>query len=147
MKTKILLVDDNPDCRKVFGLYLRYMGYELSEAKTGHEGIEHAKNACPDLMILDLGLPDMSGLQVLALLKQDSTTAGIPVVVQTAWAMDNIRTKALQAGAAAFLVKPTSPIVLNETIKMILDQTLSTPMRDYRRERNLHSWPRDNPGA
>lgn len=126
MKTKILLVDDNPDCRKIFGLYLRHMGYELSEAKTGREGIERAKNACPDLMILDLGLPDMSGLQVLALLKQDSTTAGIPVVVQTAWAMDNIRTKALQAGAAAFLVKPTSPIVLNETIKMLLDRTLST---------------------
>jgi CheY-like chemotaxis protein len=77
-------------------------------------------------MILDLGLPDMSGLEVLALLKQDSTTAGIPVVVQTAWAMDNIRTRALQAGASAFLVKPTSPVVLNETIKMILDPILST---------------------
>jgi len=126
MKTKILLVDDNPDCRKIFGLYLRYMGYELSEAKTGHEGIEHAKNARPELMILDLGLPDMSGLEVLALLKQDSTTAGIPVVVHTAWAMDNIRTRALQAGASAFLVKPTSPVVLNETIKMILDPILST---------------------
>ena len=125
MKTKILLVDDNPDCRKIFGLYLRHIGYELSEAKTGHEGIEQAKNACPDLMILDLGLPDMSGLQVLAWLKQDSATAAIPVVVQAAWAMDNIRTKALQAGAAAFLVKPTSPVVLHETIKMILNPTLS----------------------
>ena len=127
MKTKILLVDDNPDCRRIFALYLRNMGYELIEAETGHEGIEHAKNARPDLMILDLGLPDMSGLEVLALLKQDSTTAGIPVVVQTAWAMDNIRTRALQAGAAAFLVKPTSTVVLNETIEMILDPTLSRP--------------------
>lgn len=102
------------------------MGYELIEAKTGHEGIEHAKSARPELMILDLGLPDMSGFQVLTLLKQDSTTAGIPVVVQTAWAMDNIRTRALRAGAAAFLVKPIAPVVLNETIKLILDPTLST---------------------
>ena len=43
MKTKILLVDDNPDCRKIFGLYLRHIGYELSEAKTGHEGISKRK--------------------------------------------------------------------------------------------------------
>lgn len=126
MKTTILLVDDNPDCRQIFGLYLRNMGYELIEAKTGNEGIEQAKSARPNLIILDLGLPDMSGLQVLALLKQDSTTAAIPVVVQTAWAMDNIRTKALQAGAAAFLVKPTVFVVLNDNIKMILDPTLST---------------------
>jgi len=126
MKTQILLVDDNPDCRKIFGLYLRYMGYELSEAKSGREGIEHAKNARPDLMILDLGLPDMTGFEVLEMLKRDSTTAAIPVIVQTAWAMDNIRTRALQAGAAAFLVKPTSPVVLNETIKLILAPILST---------------------
>jgi two-component system, cell cycle response regulator DivK len=126
MKTTILIVDDNPDCRQIFGLYLRNMGYELIEAKTGNEGIEHAKSARPNLIILDLGLPDMSGLQVLALLKQDSATAAIPVVVQTAWAMNNIRTRALQAGAAAFLVKPTVFVVLNDKIKMILDPTIST---------------------
>ena len=126
MITKILFVDDNPDCRQIFRLYLRNMGYELIEAKTGHEAVELAKTARPDLMILDLGLPDMSGFQVLALLKQDSTTDAIPVVVQTAWAMHNIRTRALREGAAAFLVKPTAPNVLNDTIRTILDPILST---------------------
>jgi two-component system, cell cycle response regulator DivK len=126
MITKILFVDDNPDCRQIFRLYLGNMGYELIEAKTGHEAVELAKTARPDLMILDLGLPDMSGFQVLALLKQDSTTDAIPVVIQTAWAMDNIRTRALREGAAAFLVKPTAPNVLNDTIRTILDPILST---------------------
>jgi len=126
MKTKILVVEDNPDCLQMFGFFLRHMGYEPIEAQDGREAIYYAKNARPDLIILDWGHPDMSGLDVLALLKQDSTTSGIPVVVLTAMAMDNIRTKALQAGAAAFLVKPTSPPVLDEIIKMVLDPTLST---------------------
>ena len=126
MKTKILIVEDNPDCRKIFGFYLRNMGYEPIEAQDGREGIYYAKNSRPDLIILDWGLPDMNGLDVLALIKQDSTTSGIPVVVLTAMAMDNIRIKAIQAGAAAFLVKPTSPVVLDEIIKMVLDPTLST---------------------
>jgi len=126
MKAKILLVEDNPEWRQIFGRYLRNRGYELNEAKTGQKAVEQAKTARPDLIILDLGLPDMSGLELLAMLKQDSTTGAIPVVVQTAWAMDNIKTRALQAGAAAFLVKPTAPVVLNDTIKMILTTTLAT---------------------
>jgi DNA-binding response OmpR family regulator len=126
MKTKILIVEDNPDCRQIFAFYLRNMGYEPCEAKTGRDGVDLAKNTRPDLIILDLGLPDMNGLDVLALLKQDLTTAGIPVVVLTGMAMDHIRIKTLQAGAAAFLVKPTPPVVLDETIKMVLDPTLST---------------------
>lgn len=126
MKNKILIVEDNPDCRQIFAFHLRNMGYEPCEAQTGRDGVDRAKNARPSLIILDLVLPDVSGLDVLALLKQDSTTCGIPVVVLTAIAMHDIRTKALQAGAAAFLLKPISPVVLDETIKMILDPTLST---------------------
>ena len=121
MKARILLVEDNADWREIVGRYLRNRRYQLSEAMTGQQALERAKTARPDLMILDLGLPDMSGLEVLALLQQDATTSVIPVIVQTAWLTDNIKTKALQAGAASFLVKPTAPVVLNDTIQMILD--------------------------
>lgn len=126
MKNKILIVEDNPDCRHILAFYLRNMGYEPHEAQTGRDGVDWAKNARPSLIILDFALPDMNGLDVLALLKQDSTTCGIPVVILTAMTMHDIRTKALQAGAAAFLLKPTSPVVLDKTIKMVLDPTLST---------------------
>ncbi len=126
MKTKILIVEDNPDGRQIFAFYLRNMGYEPIEAQDGREGIYYAKNTRPELIILDLGLPDMSGLEVLAVIKQDPTTSGIPVVVLTAMAMDRIRIKASQVGAAAFLVKPTPPVVLDETIKRLLDPTLAT---------------------
>lgn len=126
MKKRILLVEDNPDCRQIFGFYLRHMGYELIEALDGREGISYAKNARPDLIILDLGLPDMNGFAVLASLKQEPATREVPVVILTAMAVEATKAKALKAGAEAFLPKPISPVVLNETIREFFDPIRST---------------------
>jgi len=114
------------------------MGYEAIEAQSGREGIECARNAHPNLIILDLGLPDISGLEVLALLKQDSTTVGIPIIVYTAWATHTIRAKALNAGADAVLFKPHRPAVLNETIKTILELPRSTSDVNWLARTDVH---------
>jgi len=117
MITKILLVDDNPDCRQVFRLYLRNLGYDLIKAKTGHEAVELAKTDRPDLMILDWGFPDYERLPGSCIAQagfNNKRNSGRRS--ETAWAMDNIRTRTLREGAAACLVKPTAPNVLNDTI-------------------------------
>ncbi len=99
MKTRILMIEDNPDCRQMLGFYLRHLGYDPIEAFDGGQGIYYATNARPELIILDLGLPDMGGMEVLTVLKQDPSTTKTPVVILTAMATDELETKALRAGA------------------------------------------------
>lgn len=103
---KILLVEDNENCRELLTLYIKRLGYEVIEAGTGLEALDRASTRQPDLIMMDLGLPGMTGEKATACLKANPTTKEIPVIINTAYP-NNTRTKrALDAGAAEILHKP-----------------------------------------
>jgi DNA-binding response OmpR family regulator len=109
MKTKILVVDDEPDTLEVLGFKLREAGYSPLFAKDGTRAIAIAKDERPDLIVLDLMLPEVDGLEVCKILRRDQTTAAIPIIMLTARAAEMDRVLGLELGADDYVVKPFSP--------------------------------------
>ncbi len=107
--TTVMLVDDDPDTRQIFGRVLTHMGYRVIEAALGAEAIATARAARPDVVLLDLGLPDMDGLTVAAALRADAATAAARILVLTAYVSPVDRARAAAAGCDVFLVKPILP--------------------------------------
>jgi CheY-like chemotaxis protein len=103
---KVLIVEDGDDWRQLLALVIKSLGYEVFEAATGLEAIYQASAAHPDLILTDLGLPGMSGDEVMVQLKMHPSTRDIPVVVQTAYAAGAVLNRAVEAGAAEILLKP-----------------------------------------
>jgi len=99
----ILLVDDEPQMRRFLRVTLQSQGYELAEADTGQKGLTLAAMANPDVILLDLGLPDMDGLEVLARLREWSK---VPVVIISAREQEQDKIRALDSGADDYLIKP-----------------------------------------
>jgi len=121
MPKKILVVEDHQDSREVLVIQLRKMSYkEVIEAASGEEGIEKALVEDPDLIIMDLGLPGINGIEATARLKQNPKTAKIPVIALTAWQEQDFRDKALKAGVVEYLSKPTPPRILKEALERFL---------------------------
>ena len=87
---KILIVEDGEDWRAILALLIKRLGYETLEATTGLEAISQATTGYPDLILMDLGLPEMSGDEAMAGLKMHPSTRDIPVVVQTAYCTGNM---------------------------------------------------------
>ncbi len=117
MGKKVLIAEDHPDCRALLALRVRSMGNECLEAKSGKETLRTALAEQPALIILDVGLPDMSGIEIVARLKQEPSTSHIPVVLYTAWSHEEWQERALKVGVAEYLVKPTPFPILKETIE------------------------------
>ncbi len=128
----ILVVEDNEDCRELLVIQLQRMEYRVIEAGSGEQGIEKALETKPDLIIMDLGLPGINGIEATTRLKQNIETAHIPVVAYTAWSEEKFKKTAKQAGMAEFLTKPTPPQVLNEVIQRSFR---STTLKEIRPER------------
>ena len=103
---KILLVEDNPVNRRLAGFLLRSQGYQVREAATALEAFEIVEKERPDLIVMDIQLPGMDGLEVTRKLKEQSGTADIPVVAVTSYAMAGDREKALAAGCSGYVTKP-----------------------------------------
>lgn len=103
---KILVVDDEPDINIILTTYLSASGYETLSAKDGLEAISAAQAHHPDLILLDVMMPEMSGYQVARLLKDDPATCGIPLIMVTAKTQQSDRFWGLESGAAAYLHKP-----------------------------------------
>jgi CheY-like chemotaxis protein len=120
MPAKILVVEDHADSREILKTQIRSLGYEVVEAVNGEEGLKKALAEAPNLIIMDLGLPGMNGIEVTAKLKENSKTANIPVVAHTAWSVEDYKKQAQKAGMAAYLTKPTSPQVLKRVIERFL---------------------------
>jgi CheY-like chemotaxis protein len=115
---KILIVEDNPDGREIVVLYVRSLGYEVFEAATGIEGLDQARAIHPDLILMDLVLPEMPGHEVIARLKADPSTREIPVIVLTALSRGSPSVeRAIAAGAAETLYKPLIFKALGEAIR------------------------------
>src|SRR6202142_729699 len=109
MKTKILVVDDEPDALEVLGFKLRQAGYTPIFAKDGTRAIAIARDERPNLIVLDLMLPEVDGLEVCKILRRDPSTASIPVIMLTARASEMDRVLGLELGSDDYVTKPFSP--------------------------------------
>ncbi len=116
MKRKILIVEDNGDAREIMNLFLTKMGHHAIAVKNSDEAIALAEAEGPDLIFMDMQLPDVDGVKTTAMLKQNPKTSHIPVVALTAWMSELWREKALKVGIVSYLIKPVSSQTLKETI-------------------------------
>jgi two-component system, cell cycle response regulator DivK len=114
---KILLVEDNEFNRKIVHDLLARHPYDLTEAYDGESGVEAARREKPNLIIMDVQLPKMSGLDATRQIRAEPETSKIPIIVVTSFALSGDDKKAMDAGASAYLAKPYSPRQLLEAIK------------------------------
>ena len=103
---KILLVEDNPVNRRLAVFLLRSQGYQVREATTAQEAFEILEKERPDLIVMDIQLPGIDGLEATRKLKEQTATADIPIVAVTSYVMKGDREKALAAGCAGYVTKP-----------------------------------------
>ena len=120
MSEKILIVDDDADSLKLIGLMLQRQGYEIIAANTGQQALDRATAERPDLVILDIMMPDMDGYDVCRRLRHDSATQAIPIIMFTAKTMVDDKVAGFEAGADDYLTKPTHPAELASRVKVVL---------------------------
>ncbi|MBI5771226.1 MAG: response regulator transcription factor [Verrucomicrobia bacterium] len=120
MKPKILVVDDEPDALEVLGFKLKESGYAPIFAKDGGRAIAVARDERPALIVLDLMLPEIDGLEVCKILRRDPVTAATPIIMLTARAAEMDRVLGLELGADDYVTKPFSPRELVLRIKKLL---------------------------
>lgn len=102
----ILIVEDEPQNRKLFRDILQFNGYATLEASDGRQGVTLAKEHVPDLILMDMQLPVMDGMEATRILKQDEQTKGITIVALTANVMPGDKDKIMEAGCCDFIAKP-----------------------------------------
>ncbi|MFA5315937.1 MAG: response regulator [Dehalococcoidales bacterium] len=117
---KILIVEDNPQNLRVIQLSLKGQGYILREATDGKQALMIALRERPDLIIMDIQLPRMSGLEVTTRLRARPNFNNVPIVAVTAYAMKGDREKAISIGFDAYLTKPISPRELSSLVAEML---------------------------
>ena len=115
----VLVVDDEPDVLLLCRLNLEQRGHEFLEAADGGKALELARERQPDVIVLDLMLPGMSGYDVLEALQEDDDTSDIPILVLTAKSLLADRERSHGMGASAFLTKPFLPIELCEMVESL----------------------------
>src|SRR5215475_1408072 len=109
MAQRILVVDDEPDIVDLVSFNLKAEGYEVITAANGLEALNAARASLPDLIVLDLMLPELDGLSVCEILRRLPSTAPIPVIMLTAWKGELSRIVGLDTGAEDYITKPFSP--------------------------------------
>lgn len=108
MKKTVMIVEDEPANQKLFSDLLNNLGYRVLLAKSGLEAIDLALKEMPDLILMDIGLPGISGLDATKIIKANNLTKQIPIVAVTAFAMKEDETRAFQAGCDSFIAKPVN---------------------------------------
>lgn len=119
-KRKILVVDDEPNIIELLKMNLESSGYEVLEASTGMEAITKTNSFLPDLVLLDLMLPDIDGLQVCGMLKKNQVTQDIPIIMITAKSEESDKVQGLTIGADDYITKPFGISELEARIKNVL---------------------------
>ena len=109
MRRRILVVDDEPDMVELVAFNLRAEGYEVVTAANGTDALNQARAVLPDLIVLDLMMPELDGLSVCEILRRLPSTAPIPVIMLTAWKSELTRIIGLDTGAKDYITKPFSP--------------------------------------
>lgn len=121
MAKKVLIVEDNELNMKLFHDLLDSQGYETLQTREGLEALSLAREARPDLILMDIQLPEISGLEVTKWLKEDDELSSIPVVAVTAFAMKGDEERIRQGGCEAYISKPISVSGFLDTIRKLLD--------------------------
>ncbi len=119
----ILIVEDNDKNRKLVRDALQFKGYQTAEAETGEDGVKLARERRPALVLMDIQLPGISGIEALAQLRADPATRDIPVIAITASVMAQDRQKIMAAGFDGFQGKPISVKELFETVRRIIEKS------------------------
>jgi two-component system cell cycle response regulator DivK len=125
----ILIVEDNEKNRKLERDVLQFHGYQTAEAETAEEGIRLAQADTPALILMDIQLPGINGIEALGQLRADTRTRGIPVIAVTASAMTQDRQKIMAAGFDGYQSKPISVKEFVAAVRETLDQTSRTQGR------------------
>lgn len=138
MKAKILVVDDEPDAVELVAFNLRQSGYSVTTAADGAEALQKARTQLPDLVVLDVMLPEMDGFEICKLLRHDPATEKMPIIMLTAKASEVDRVLGLELGADDYLTKPFSPRELMLRVKKMLGRSRpSEESRDTMRFNDL----------
>jgi CheY-like chemotaxis protein len=118
----ILLADDNEANTRSFSSYLTVKGFRIILANNGQEAIQLTQESLPDLILMDIQLPEISGLDVTKLIKADESLRGIPIIAVTAFAMKDDEEKILAAGCQAYISKPISIVPFLNTVRRFLGE-------------------------
>lgn len=129
---RVLIVEDNIDNYELVRFLLERAGHETVWARSGREGIEMARNGQPDLILMDLSLPEMDGWTATERIKSDPRTDHIPVVALTAHTLPGDRKRALEAGCDGYLSKPMNIALFNETVVDVLEKSAENRQRRSR---------------
>jgi CheY-like chemotaxis protein len=121
----ILIVEDHQDSRDMYGEWLQHVGFRVVCCATADEGLRSARELHPDAIATELELPCSDGREFCAALRSDEGTAGIPIVVVTAWGTDACIARVQHLGCAAILVKPVLPDTMAETLARALGSAVS----------------------
>ncbi len=127
MRSKILVVDDEPEAVELLEFNLKQAGFDVISAEDGAEALKKARSALPSLIVLDLMLPEVDGLEVCKMLRRDQTTARIPIIMLTAKAAEMDRIVGLELGAEDYITKPFSPRELVLRVKKVLQRGPAGP--------------------
>lgn len=117
---KILAVDDEPELTDLMHYHLVRAGHHVTTASNGWEAIHAVRANRPDIILLDLMLPDLDGFGVCEILRREAATATIPIIIVSAWASTDSRNLGLELGALDYITKPFSPQELVERVNRLL---------------------------
>lgn len=131
---RILVVDDEPDAVDLIAFNLKAAGFDVVAAMDGEEAVKKAKALLPDLIVLDLMLPEVDGLEVCKILRRDPATARLPIIMLTAKAAEIDRVLGLELGADDYVTKPFSPRELVLRVRNVLQRQNSRPGKEDRFE-------------
>ncbi|MEO6993063.1 MAG: response regulator [Lacunisphaera sp.] len=120
-RAKILAIDDEPDLIDLIYFHLARAGHEVRTAKNGWDAIASIKIQRPDMILLDLMLPDLDGFGLCEILRRDPLTATIPIIIISAWASSDSRNLGLELGALDYIIKPFNPLDLVQRVNRLMD--------------------------
>lgn len=134
MQERILIIDDDLDTLRLVGLMLQREGYEISAAASGAEGLSKAESEHPDVILLDVMMPDLDGFEVARRLKRNPLTQATPILMFTAKSQLEDKVAAFEVGADDYLTKPTSPADLQSHVRQLIEhahekQAVATPVQ------------------
>ncbi len=130
LRQKILIVEDNELNLKLFGDLLRAHGYETEPVRDGREAVERARAFRPDLTIMDIQLPHISGIDLIEQLKSDEALKAIPIIAVTAYAAKGDEERIREAGAEGYVSKPISLMRFVEAVRALLPEEPAEPESD-----------------
>jgi len=122
MKKKILIVDDNPDLIRILHLQLKNQGYDTIQAMNGKQAVDMATAQLPDLILMDLMMPEMNGLEATRLIRENSNTRSIPILAVTAKTTTTDKEECLKSGCNDYMSKPFTTKEMASRMEKLLKQ-------------------------